>query len=55
MTARWLGQWLTAFALTQVVEMGVYANAPWGPDRPRRERLAIAFGGRRLRGGRSFP
>ncbi len=39
----WLGQWLIAFVLTQVVEMGVYANVP-GAARPLRERLAIAFG-----------
>ena len=42
-TLAWLGSWLGAFALTQVVEMGVYANTP-GPPRPLRERLAIAFG-----------
>ena len=39
----WIGRWLVAFLLTQSVEMGVYVNAP-GPERPLRERLAIAFG-----------
>ena len=35
-------RWLLAFALTQSVEMGVYAQAHERP-RPLRERLAIAF------------
>lgn len=39
----WVSSWLTAFLLTQVVEMGVYVSVP-GPERPLRERLAIAFG-----------
>lgn len=39
----WLWSWLQAFALTHAVEMAIYANAP-GPERPWRERLAIAFG-----------
>jgi hypothetical protein len=34
-------EWLRAFALTQMVEMGAYAHAS---ERPLRERLAIAFG-----------
>ncbi|MCA9604626.1 MAG: hypothetical protein KC619_03465 [Myxococcales bacterium] len=38
-----LGPWLTAFVLTQVVEMGVYAQVP-GPARSLKNRLAIAFG-----------
>ena len=37
-------QWLVAFALTQVVEIGVYTNVPGGRERPLAERLAIAFG-----------
>lgn len=43
MTLTWISSWLLAFALTQVCEMGIYANAP-GPERPLRERIAIAFG-----------
>lgn len=35
-------RWLTAFVLTQLVEMGVYVQA-LPEERPRRERLAIAF------------
>ncbi|HEY8426941.1 MAG TPA: hypothetical protein VIL20_01145 [Sandaracinaceae bacterium] len=35
--------WLRAFLLTQAVELGVYASLV-GRARPRRERLAIAFG-----------
>jgi hypothetical protein len=35
-------RWLTAFAFTQMVEMGIYVNA-FPVERPRRERLAIAF------------
>lgn len=42
MTATFLLAWLRAFLLTQVVEMGVYAQAT--SARPLRERLAIAFG-----------
>ena len=38
----WSFRWLLAFALTQSVEMGVYAQAHARP-RPLRERLAIAF------------
>lgn len=38
----WILGWLTAFALTQCVEMGFYVNAHRAP-RPRSERLAIAF------------
>jgi hypothetical protein len=34
-------RWLTAFAFTQLVEMGIYAHAH--VSRPLRERLAIAF------------
>ena len=44
MTLSWLGHWLAAFVLTQPCEIGIYANAPGGPERPLRERLAIAFG-----------
>ncbi|MDQ3035582.1 MAG: hypothetical protein M3Y87_24465 [Myxococcota bacterium] len=39
----WILRWLTAFALTQCVEMGFYVNAHRAP-RPLAERLAIAFG-----------
>jgi hypothetical protein len=35
-------RWLTAFIFTQIVEMGIYAQAT-GRERPLRERLAIAF------------
>lgn len=38
-----IAAWLRAFLLTQAVEMGVYVHAT-SPARPRRERLAIAFG-----------
>jgi hypothetical protein len=38
----WTLRWLLAFALTQSVEMGIYAQAHEAP-RPLRERLAIAF------------
>ena len=38
----WILRWLAAFALTQCVEMGIYTQAH-PHDRPRRERLAIAF------------
>jgi hypothetical protein len=41
MMAYWL-RWLAAFGLTQMVEMGVYAQAHARP-RPLVERLAIAF------------
>jgi len=43
-TLAWIGRWLLAFTMTQVTEMGIYANAPGGPPRPLRERLSIAFG-----------
>ncbi len=43
MTADWILKWLLAFALTQSCEMGIYANVP-GPERPLRERIAVAFG-----------
>lgn len=41
----WILRWLSAFALTQCVEMGFYVNAhPGGARaRPLRERVAIAF------------
>jgi hypothetical protein len=35
-------RWITAFAFTQLVEMGIYAQAV-PRERPTRERLAIAF------------
>jgi hypothetical protein len=38
-----IGEWLTAFLLTQTVELPVHANAP-GLDKPLRERVAIGFG-----------
>lgn len=38
-----IGEWLTAFVLTQTVELPVHANAP-GLDKPLRERIAIGFG-----------
>ncbi len=41
MTSLYLLHWLRAYLLTQMVEMGVYAQAS---ARPLRERLAIAFG-----------
>ena len=37
-----LARWAVAFALTQAIEMPVYWRAL--PGRPRRERLALAFG-----------
>lgn len=43
MSGTYLLRWLTAFLLTQTVEMGVYAQAT-RRSRPLRERLAIAFG-----------
>lgn len=43
-TLAFLGKWFIAFLLTQSVEMGIYANAPGGPPRPLRERIAVAFG-----------
>lgn len=42
MGASFIVSWVRAFLLTQLVEMGVYARAT--PERPLRERLAIAFG-----------
>lgn len=38
----WVLRWLAAFALTQCVEMGIYAQAHDAP-RPLRERVALAF------------
>lgn len=35
-------RWLFAFAITQVVEMGIYVQA-FGPQRSVRERLTLAF------------